>query len=74
MIKKFPHSYINTRYLATCSADKTVKLYQMDQEKGFVHNRTIYGKNIKKKKIILFKKKDIPDGFGTVLSVVTQNF
>ena len=31
------------RYLATCSADKTIKLYSLDHEKGYVFNKTLFG-------------------------------
>ena len=31
------------KYLATCSADKTIKLWTMIQDKGYVLHSTLYG-------------------------------
>lgn len=32
-----------TRLFATCSADKSIKIFHIDPEKGFEHSRTLLG-------------------------------
>jgi hypothetical protein len=46
----------------------------MDQEKGFVHNRTIYGKKKIYLSINVLMNQVIQDGCGTALSAAIQNF
>ena len=52
------------KYLATCSADKTIKLWVMIQDKGYVLHSTLYGNSL--------NKQDIRSGFGMPVSLVTQ--
>jgi len=33
----------DVKYLATCSADKTIKIWELDEEKGFSLYKTLYG-------------------------------
>ena len=55
--------------LATCSADKTIKLWTLAKDKGYVLSKTLYGNKQKKNKYILKylkKTKDILNGYGIV--------
>ena len=42
--------------MATCSADKTIKLYSLDHEKGYVYNKTLFGNYYHMNILMLFFK------------------